>query len=83
MANKCEYCGKETQKRRFCCNTHRNQAWREKYRQKRREQHLCIDCGVKLEPILIYHARCPKHLKLNENKKQKSYRIELAGEKLT
>ena len=65
---KCEWCGRETMKKRFCCGGHRSSAWRKKYRKQMKKEHKCIDCGIKLKPVLVYHIRCPKHLKINRKR---------------
>ena len=73
---KCKYCGKETRRSKitgkeleFCCNSHRSYLWRKQQRIKRKSQHKCIDCGIKLKPIIVYRIRCPKHLeKLRKSK---------------
>lgn len=65
--NKCEHCGKETMHERFCCEGHRSQAYRKILRAKYKNEKRCIDCGKKVKPIIIYHARCKKCLTRNYN----------------
>jgi hypothetical protein len=60
---------KNNKTKAFCCDSHRVIYWQRIKRIQRNKKHRCIDCGIKIKPFIIYHARCPKHLKLNRSKK--------------
>lgn len=69
--NTCGYCGKETTHKNYCCDAHRMYIWRKKDYQKKKEEHRCFVCGNKIEPIMIWRVRCPKHLVKKQGKNDK------------
>ena len=47
--------------------TEKRKKYQYEFNKKRRKrlvkEHKCIACGIDVEPVLVYHTRCPKHLK--------------------
>lgn len=58
QANKCKKCGKilhERNKSGLCSHHYRMQL-NNKIRKERKEEGLCVQCGKKVEPIILYEA---------------------------
>jgi len=88
MKNLCKYCGNETKRykfkdkyKKFCSNSCRITYSRSGIRKVRRERKLCIDCGTKILPKVIFPVRCEicKKRSQDYDKKYKSKKEEENG----
>lgn len=70
MVQKCKRCRKTISSRKtsgYCRHCYRLEMNR-KYRNERKAKKLCIICGEKIKPVLVYHTRCDRC-----EKRSKSY----------